>query len=62
MNNGPADSFLPEHQRPIVDYVNDGAVAPIGTTGFVPRVSSESAAAFGSGEFYFQAGNIVSAR
>jgi hypothetical protein len=41
-----------------VDYIYDGAVKPLGTTNFIPRVSSASSAAFGSDTFYFQAGDI----
>jgi len=58
VNNGPGTSLLPEYQRSLVDYIYDGAVKPLGTTSFIPRVSSASAAAFGSDSFYFQAGDI----
>ena len=57
-NNGSATSRLPQYGRSTVDYINDSAVHPIGSTGFTPRVSSASAAALGSDRFYFQAGDI----
>jgi hypothetical protein len=57
LNNGPADSLLPEYGRSIVDYVSD-SVLPLGTTNFIPRVSQASAVAFGSDTLYFQAGDI----
>jgi hypothetical protein len=57
-NNGSASSLLPEYGRSTVDYITDGGVHPIGSTGFTPRVSSASAAALGTDTFYFQAGDI----
>ena len=57
VNNGPGDSLLPEDQRSTVDYIFDSGVRPLGTTSFIPRVSSASSAAFGSDTFYFQAGD-----
>ncbi|HET6449822.1 MAG TPA: hypothetical protein VFI08_00870, partial [Spirochaetia bacterium] len=58
VNNAPGDAVLPEYGRSTVDYITDGGVHPIGSTGFTPRVSSASAAALGSDTFYFQAGDI----
>ena len=57
VNNGPGDSLLPENQRGFVDYIFDSAVRPLGTTSFIPRVSSASSAAFGSDTSYLQAGD-----
>jgi hypothetical protein len=58
VNNGPGSSLLPEYGRSTVDYIYDGAVKPLGTTSFIPRVSSASSGAFGTDSFYFQAGDI----
>ncbi len=60
VNNSAANALLPEYGRSLVDYVNDGAVHPIGNTGFTPRVSSATSAAIGTDTFYFQAGNTRS--
>jgi len=57
-NNGPGNSLMPEYGRSPVDYIYDAAVTPLGNTALIPRVSSESAASFGSDRFWFQAGDI----
>jgi hypothetical protein len=57
-NNGPGESLLPEYTRNPTDYIFDSGVKPLGTTSFIPRVSSASAGALGSDTFYFQGGDI----
>jgi hypothetical protein len=57
-NNGPGGSLLPGYGRSPIDYIYDQQVAPLGDTNIIPRVSSESAASFGSDRFWFQAGDI----
>ena len=57
-NNGPGGSLLPEYGRSPIDYIYDAAVTPLGNTAIIPRVSSESAASFGSDRFWFQAGDV----
>jgi hypothetical protein len=50
------DSLLPEYTRPDTDVVYDAAVAPLGSTGLIPRVSSDGEASFGTDHLYLQAG------
>jgi hypothetical protein len=58
-NNGPGGSLLPgPYPRSPIDYIYDGGVKPLGATNLIPRVSSASAASFGSDRFWFQAGDI----
>jgi len=57
-NNGPGNSLMPEYGRSPIDYIYDAAVTPLGNSAIIPRVSSESAASFGSDRFWFQAGDI----
>jgi hypothetical protein len=58
--SAPADYLLPKYERPVLDYVNDGAVAPLGTSGLTPRLSMIGGTGFGNESMYFQAGILRS--
>ena len=53
---GSGNEVLPEFGRTNLDYVNDGSVHPIGSTGLTPRMSMTAGAALGNESDYFQAG------
>ncbi len=58
-NNASGNALLPgPYPRSPIDYIYDPGVKALGSTGIIPRVSSASAAAFGSDRFWFQAGDI----
>lgn len=53
---GNGSNLLPEYGRSTLDFVNDGSVHPIGSTGLTPRMSMTASAALGNESDYFQAG------
>lgn len=53
---GSGNEVLPEFGRTNLDFVNDGSVHPIGSTGLTPRMSMTAGAALGNESDYFQAG------
>ena len=55
-SNNQVGALLPEYVRPDTNVVYDGGVAPLGSTGLTPRVSTKGEATFGSDSVYFQAG------
>lgn len=56
ISNGQVDAVLPKYQHSSTDVVYDGSVAPLGTSGLTPRVSTDGTAAFGTEELYLQGG------
>ncbi len=57
---GSGNSMLPEFGRTDVDFVDDGSVSPIGSTGLTPRMSMVAGTALGNESTYFQAGVLRS--
>jgi hypothetical protein len=56
--DGSGNTLLPEYGRSTLDFIYDGAVQTLGSSGLTPRVSSNGSATIGSDTAYVQAGLI----